>query len=387
MARVGATRQERAVSGRQLPALDGLRAFAVLAVMGFHLNFGFLSGGYLGVDLFFVLSGFLITTLLLEERSSEGRISLRRFWERRAGRLLPALVLVIVAVLGFQALKPSTTLSLSRLNGDALAALLYIANWHAIYFDRLVSPLKHTWSLGVEEQFYLLWPLALILVARARRWRVVGLWVCGVGAVASAIEMALLFRPGLGQVRAYGGTDTEAFNLLLGAAVGFLVAGRPQPAPRRRRLLHVAGLASVVVVCAFVATAGAWGFPKAGMYHGGFQVFAVVAALLVADARLLDQGVVGKVLSFRPVRWIGTISYGLYLWHGAIFFSIRLAWPHVSTPAYDVVCVALTFSVATLSYYTLERPIRRWVAERANRYRADRILSYRPALEGVGVAD
>jgi peptidoglycan/LPS O-acetylase OafA/YrhL len=387
LASVGAHQEERAVSGRQLPALDGVRAVAVLAVMGLHLNFGFLSGGYLGVDLFFVLSGFLITTLLLEERSASGRISLGRFWERRAGRLLPALGLVIVAVLGFQLLKPSPALSLSRLNGDALSALLYIANWHAIYFDKLISPLKHTWSLGVEEQFYLFWPLILVVVLRARRWRTVGLWLCGVGAIASAVEMGLLFRPGLGQVRAYGGTDTEAFNLLLGAALGFLVASRPQPSARNRKLLHIAGLASAGVIGVFLATAGAWGFPKAGMYHGGFQLFAVLAAVMVADARLHDPGAIGRVLSLRPVRWIGTVSYGLYLWHGAIFFTIRLAWPRLSTPVYDVLCLVLSFGAATLSYYLVERPVRRWVATGAARSRTDPVSGYRPVLEPAALAD
>src|ERR1700712_3611651 len=239
----------RAVPPHGIPALDGVRALAVLAVLADHGGVAGLPGGFVGVDVFFVLSGFLITSLLLQEHRRTGRIRLGAFWARRARRLLPALVLMVLAVITLRrAFAPD---SVSGLRLDALAALGWVANWrfaarHTDYFAQggMASPLQHTWSLGVEEQYYLLWPLILVtvvLLSRHRRYaspaavrRTVG-WLAVVGAAASA--GAALRLSGSGSLgRVYFGSDTRAQALLIGAAAAALIGGPSPPgfADRRR---------------------------------------------------------------------------------------------------------------------------------------------------------
>jgi len=340
---------------------------AILAVLAFHLGFGWATGGYLGVDLFFVLSGFLITSLLLEERLATDRIKLGAFWGRRARRLLPALFLVVIAIALYTAVNGhfATTpgngavRALAVLRGDALATLLYFANWQTVYFSQALSPLSHTWSLAIEEQFYLLWPIVIVALFRfsPRRWRRVGFGMCIVGALASAGEMAALIHPdNSGFVRIYYGTDTRAFDLLIGAAVAMLVAGRPQPGPRNRSMLHLAApvaAACVVVFWRLAAQHSNW------MYRGGFLIYAVVAATIIADVRQSHRGFLGRLLSIRPLRWIGMISYGLYLWHWPVIFYLNSNRTGLSGVGLALARVAITFAVATASYYFVERPIRR----------------------------
>jgi peptidoglycan/LPS O-acetylase OafA/YrhL len=367
----------RAVAGRHLPALDGLRAFAILGVIAYHLGFGWASGGYLGVDLFFVLSGFLITSLLVEEQGASARIGLRAFWGRRARRLLPALFLVVIAIALYAIINgrfstPSNggaAIDLTGLRADAFATLFYFANWHAIfshqsYFTQFStpSPLQHTWSLAIEEQFYLVWPLVVVVLFKlgARRWRAIGLGLCAVGTLASATAMAVLYHPGIDPSRVYFGTDTRAFDLLVGACVAMLAASRPQPGPRARSWLHAAAPVAAVALAVFWAKAGSQsGMPTTFMFRGGFLVCAALAAVVIADVRQIDQGILGRVLSFRPLRWIGTTSYGLYLWHWPIFVYLNGARTGLSGVGLDLARVSLTFAAATGSYYLVERPIRR----------------------------
>jgi peptidoglycan/LPS O-acetylase OafA/YrhL len=354
-----------------------VRAFAILGVMAYHLGLGWASGGYLGVDLFFVLSGFLITSLLLEEHCVSGGIRLGAFWGRRARRLLPALFLLLVAVALYAVVNGrfsspgagGAAIDLNGLRGDALATLLYVANWHAIfshqsYFAQFStpSPLQHTWSLAIEEQFYLVWPLALFGLLRwsPKHWRKAGFIVCILGAVASAVAMAVLYHPGGDPSRIYYGTDTRAFDLLAGATVAFLAAGRPQPRARVRSWLHVASLPAVVALMVFWVVAGTKSeIPRSGMFLGGFLVCALLAAVVIADVRQLDQGPLARLLSLRPLRWIGMISYGLYLWHWPIYVYLNQARTGLSGAALDAARIALTFAVATASYYVLELPVRR----------------------------
>jgi peptidoglycan/LPS O-acetylase OafA/YrhL len=326
------TTRPTAVTGKHLPALNGLRAVAVLGVMAYHLQLGWARGGYLGVDLFFVLSGFLITTLLLEEWLGAGRINLAAFWGRRARRLLPALFLVVLALALYLVINAAVggpgangLIDLSDLRGDAIATLLYVGNWHAIYAGQSYfaqfstpSPLQHTWSLAIEEQFYVVWPLLILFLIKVgrRSWRQFGLAATTVIGLASFALMATLFTPGADPTRIYYGTDTRLFDLMAGATIAFLAAGRRQPNARAQRTLHLAAPAALVALGVFWVLGGnAGGLPTNFMFEGGFLICAVLAAVVVADARLTDQGPLARGLSLPPLHFLGTISYGIYLWH------------------------------------------------------------------------
>jgi peptidoglycan/LPS O-acetylase OafA/YrhL len=368
-------RAPTAVTGRHLPALSGLRALAVLGVMAYHLQLGWASGGYLGVDLFFVLSGFLITTLLLEEWVKTGTINLAAFWSRRARRLLPALFLVVLALAvylvvnaQFGGLGANGLIDLSALRGDAISTLLYVGNWHAIYAHQSYfaqfstpSPLQHTWSLAIEEQFYVVWPLLLALVLRLSRrsWRQVGLTVTVIVGLASSALMALLFHPGADPTRIYYGTDTRLFDLMAGATVAFLAASRPQPNQRAQRTLHLAGpVAAVALAVCWVTSGTSTGLPRNWMFDGGFLLCALLGGLVVADARLVTPGLMSRLLGSAPLHFLGTISYGIYLWHWPIFVYLTAARTGLSTFWLDAARVAATLVVATASYYLVERPLR-----------------------------
>ena len=378
--RVSAT-GEWAVTGRHLPALNGLRGVAVIGVVAYHLQLGWAKGGYLGVDLFFVLSGFLITTLLLEEWVRSGRISLAAFWGRRARRLLPALFLVVIALAVYLVVNgvwggpgANGLVDLSGLRGDAISTLLYVNNWHSIfvhqsYFAQFStpSPLQHTWSLAIEEQFYLVWPLVLLVLLRygRRAWRGAGVVLTvGLG-ILSSILMAVLFNPSplADPSRVYFGTDTRLFDLMAGATIAFVAAARPQPNARARRTLHVAAPAAGIVLLVFWATAGYVSGVRAGvptnfMFEGGFLLCAALAGVVVADARLSDAEWLGRGLAWGPLHFVGTISYGIYLWHWPVIVYLNGERTGLSTWPLDALRVIVTLALSTASYYLVERPIR-----------------------------
>ena len=371
----GSREQPTAVTGRHLPALNGLRAAAVIGVVAYHLQFGWASGGYLGVDLFFVLSGFLITTLLLEEWGGTGRVDLAAFWGRRARRLLPALFLVVGALALYLILNAhlgapgsNALIDLQGLRGDAISTLLYVNNWHSIYTHQSYfaqfsspSPLQHTWSLAIEEQFYLVWPLVLLLLLRlARRaWRRIGVVLTITLGILSSVLMAVLFHPGADPTRIYYGTDTRLFDLMAGATVAFVAASRPQPDARACRTLHVLAPVAAVALGVFWVTAGTpGGLPTNFMFEGGFLLCAGLAAVVVADARLVEPGWFSRVLAWHPLHFIGTISYGIYLWHWPVIVYLNGARTGLSTWPLDLLRIAVTLAVSTASYYLVERPIR-----------------------------
>jgi peptidoglycan/LPS O-acetylase OafA/YrhL/CubicO group peptidase (beta-lactamase class C family) len=345
-----------------LPGLDGIRAIAVIAVLVYHAGLG-LYGGYLGVESFFVLSGFLITTLLLADWREDGRISLGEFWVRRARRLLPALFLMLAGTLALTALLLPE--ELDRLASDTLAAIAYVTNWYLIvsgqsYFDAIERPslLQHLWSLAIEEQFYLLWPL--ICAAGLRLLRVRGLLALVlVACVASALLMGLLWEPGVDPSRIYYGTDTRATGLLLGAALALLAASGLAPSQPRRRvgaaLDVVALIALALLLVAFVVLHEQHPL----LYRGGFSVVAIATALVIAGAIHPAARATPWLLERHPLRWIGLRSYGIYLWHWPIFMVTR---PGVDLP-YDgwllqLARFGLTLAVAALSYTLVEQPIR-----------------------------
>ena len=367
---------DTAVTGRHLPALNGLRGIAVIGVVAYHLQLSWASGGYLGVDLFFVLSGFLITTLLLEEWVGTSRVDLVAFWGRRARRLLPALFLVVAALAVYLVVNAhfggpgaNGLIDLSGLRGEALGTLLYVNNWHLIYAHQSYfaqfsapSPLQHTWSLAIEEQFYLVWPLVLLLLLHVvrRSWRGAGAALAvGLG-VLSSILMAVMFQPGADPSRVYFGTDTRLFDLMAGATVAFLAAARPQPSTRARRALHVVGPVAAAVLAVFWITAGtAAGLPTNLMFEGGFLLCAALAALIVADARLVESGWFSRGLAWGPLHFIGTISYGIYLWHWPVIVYLDGSRTGLSAWPLDLLRIAATLALSTASYYLVERPIRR----------------------------
>ncbi|MCH7718967.1 MAG: acyltransferase [Chloroflexi bacterium] len=346
------------------PALDGLRALAVTAVLAYHAGLTWARGGFLGVDAFFVLSGYLITSLLIVEWRNTGTIDLPAFWARRARRLLPALFLLLAGIAGY-ALVFAEPAELDKLRNDALATLGYIANWHlafsgASYFDQfsLPSPLRHTWSLAIEEQWYLIWPLLFVLLLRLGRSSLAVLFTASLVMIAgSALLMAWLYDPGADPSRVYYGTDTRAQSLLVGAVLAMLLAWHgPLRASAARLLLQLTALAGAIFT--------GWLWVSASddstlLYRGGLLVSAVAIAVVIAAVVQPQRGPLGRLLSLSPLRGLGRISYGVYLWHWPVYLvltPVRTGWHGYGLLT---VQVAVTLALAIASYYVIENPVRR----------------------------
>lgn len=290
-----------------LPGLDGLRAVSVIAVLLYHAELLWIPGGFLGVEVFFVISGYLITMLLMKEHRKTGTIDLKEFWLRRARRLLPALYTLlvttsIVTVVFFRD-------ELASMRAQVVAAFLYVTNWYLIvtgqsYFDRLGRPplLRHLWSLAVEEQFYLVWPLLLLALVLIRSPRA-RLALVGLLAVASAVLMGVLYQPGTDPTRVYYGSDTHSFGLFAGAALALLLrrqSGEPGEFPRARPWLGIAALAGLLA-------ATLWLHADAGVaYRGGLAGVSLLAAVVIwAGVR---GGRFGRRLDSAPLRYLGERS-------------------------------------------------------------------------------
>jgi peptidoglycan/LPS O-acetylase OafA/YrhL len=349
---------------RYWPALDGLRALAVLAVVAFHAGAAWLPAGFLGVDVFFVISGFLITTLLLRESDSCGAISLAGFWRRRAARLLPALLLMLAGVGAY--LQLASPDLLSRFVQDVRFALLFITNWDFIlrdvpYFAQWQPSMgTHLWSLAVEEQFYLVWPLVVFVALRLGGQRAVGILAL-VLASASALLMGLLFVPFTDVSRVYFGTDTHAFGLAVGSALAVLVRTRPQILEINRTALTLAGAVSLAGIIAAMALLHEWdGF----LYRGGYLGIALLTGLVVVLATTEENALV-RSLSWRPLRWIGRRSYGLYLWHWPLLLlpaPAALAGAELPEPLGLLLRLGLLLALAESSFRLIEIPLRRELA-------------------------
>jgi len=344
---------------RHLPALDGLRGLALLGVLLFHAN-GALPGGYLGVDLFFVLSGYLITSLLLAEQRETGRIALGPFWIRRARRLFPALLslMPVVAIYGRYFARKEELLTV---RAQALAALAYVANWQAIFRHQSYwqlfaapSPLEHTWSLSIEEQFYVVWPLLVSLLLRRRTERALLVACLGLGLLSMA-AMLLLFDPG-NTTRAYLGTDTRMAGILLGAALATRISPNARLGATAVRALDVCGLfAALGLGIAWATLRGTNPF----LYHGGFWLTELGALVLIACAVAGERSWVARALAVRPLTWLGTISYGVYLWHWPVNVFLSTERTHLHGLGLHALRFVLTFAIAIASYRFLEQPIRK----------------------------
>ncbi len=363
-----------------MPGIDGLRAIAVIAVVLYHAEFGFIPGGFLGVEVFLVISGYLITSLLLLERVQTGGNDLKRFWLRRARRLLPALgVLLILVVTGALAFAPD---ALYHLDQDVLGALTYSTNWVSIfrqesYFEAFARPpvLRHLWSLAVEEQFYLIFPLLftggmLVLSRRstgygqtARRFMA----AAAVGAIASTALMWFLFVPYEDPTRVYFGTDTRASGLLVGVALAFLWQPWRFTKTLHRRgvvILNAVGFTALALLTIMLLRMGEY---NPWLYRGGFLLTSLLTGTVIA-VTVHPQGLLNPVLGNRVLVWVGKRSYGLYLYHWPVFVFLRpgvdVSWGFWPTFA---VQMALTLAITEASYRWVEQPIRRygfkaWVA-------------------------
>jgi peptidoglycan/LPS O-acetylase OafA/YrhL/lysophospholipase L1-like esterase len=357
---------------RYMPGLDGLRALAVLAVIAYHEQLGWAPGGLLGVGVFFTLSGYLITDLLLGQWARSGGLNLGDFWLRRARRLLPALFVMLAVVTAWvTVVSPSR---LASLRGAVAAAATYSSNWfyiytHNSYFARFAppGPFDHLWSLAVEEQFYLVWPWLLLLgvyVVRGRRPNAVR-WLTLptlILAAASAVAMLRLYHPGYDPTRIYEGSDTRACGLLIGAALAMVWPSRrtARTALWSRVALDGAGFAGLAVVGLMIWRVGQY---SAFTYQGGLVLLSLATAGVVA-AVACPGTLVGAALGWKPLRWIGVRSYGIYLWHYPV---IILTSPANSTEDLPraALQVAASIGIAALSWRFVEEPIRHGALERA----------------------
>jgi peptidoglycan/LPS O-acetylase OafA/YrhL len=374
---------------RYMPGLDGLRAIAVLGVVLYHLEFGWAEGGLLGVGVFFTLSGYLITDILLNQVNAGG-IKLRSFWLARARRLLPGLFLMLIVVMAWVTVIGPHQPSDFRM--AELSAVGYFNNWWLIfhdvsYFARFAppSPLNHLWSLSVEEQFYIVWPFLLMLGLRlvpetkrkaGPRPRLAA--VALVGALCSGILMAVLYTPSLDPSRVYYGTDTRALELLVGAALAMVWPSRRLTAkvtPQARRTIDAAGLAGLIVIGLMFWQSSEF---SPFIYRGGFALLALGTALSVA-AFAHPASRLGPIVGCRPMRWIGERSYGIYLWTLPIIVLTSPQGAHGPDLLRAILQVAAIMAVAELSWRYVENPIRHgalsrlWAQWKAGRLRRERV--------------
>ena len=359
-----------------LPGLDGLRAIAVGAVLLYHAGVSWLPGGFLGVEVFFMISGYLITALLLSEWHQHGRLDLRTFWIRRARRLLPVLYLLLIVVLAFAVIRLPD--EVARLRGDALAAFGYVTNWYFIfrqqsYFEVIGRPslFQHLWSLAIEEQFYVIWPPILALMLR--RWSQRRLLAVLLGtAVASSLLMAILYRPHVDPSRVYYGTDTRAAGLLLGSALAVAWAPWRTLGRATRQTIVWLDRAGVGAIMLLIVLFTRLDQSQTFLYRGGFALIALATATAIAGTVAPGARLLPALLDSRPLRWIGERSYSLYLWHWPLFAVTR---PEIDTRLSGlpllILRLGLAIVLADISYRWFETPIRRGALGRLwARYRA-----------------
>ena len=376
-----------------LPALDGLRALAVIAVLLYHAGQTWIPGGFLGVEMFFVISGYLITSLLLAEWDQHGRVDFKSFWLRRARRLFPALIALLVVVVGWSVV--FLPAEVAALRGDTLSTAGYVNNWYQIfshksYFESVGRPslLRHMWSLAVEEQFYLIWPLAFSLLMSRLRPRQVLLLIL-TAALASIVLMAVLYQPNTDPSRVYYGTDTRAAGLLFGVALAYFWRPGQAVGGAGGGILDVVGLTAFVTLGACFAFINEF---QPFLYHGGFSLTGLATAELLAVAVHPRARLVPRVLSLGVLRWVGLRSYGIYLWHFPVFMLTR---PQLDVPIDGVplliVRFVLTLGIAAVSYRWVETPVRNgalgraWKAWREAQDREKRRLGWRWAAASLPI--
>ncbi len=352
---------------RYIPALDGLRALAVLAVIAYHTKMPWAIGGLLGVTVFFVLSGYLITSLLLVEYDNTSKIDLPQFWLRRIRRLVPAIVFVIACTAALCTLLDHSMLT--KMRDEVVPSLFFYNNWWQIfhdtsYFEALgaPSPLTHFWSLAIEEQFYLIWPVILFLGLRKGVKRSTLCTATLVIALLSAIEMAILYNPSIDPSRVYYGTDTRAFSLLIGAWLAFVwpshllgAKSGVQLGRKERLVFDGIGIGSLLGLLVLIAVTD--GFSPF-LYRGGILLASILTAVVIAVV-VHPASLLGRAAGIAPLVWIGKRSYGIYLWHFPLLLLMNPRTFTGETPWWlSLIQVAVVFACAAFSYRFIENPIR-----------------------------
>lgn len=355
-------RMDRNYKLRYMPGLDGLRAIAVLGIIVYHLNPQWLSGGFLGVDTFFVISGYLITSLLIFEYYREGTVDLKAFWIRRLKRLIPAVYFMVSAVLVLVLLlKPGLIIDIKR---DAIAAFLYVSNWWYIsqnvdYFNQFaIAPLKHLWSLAIEEQFYVVYPLLIYFLFKIlkRKNIIITLWIIS---ILSLFTMAIVFWVTGDSSRVYFGTDTRLQTLLLGCILGFL--WNPFSLKKTTYTISFIGInlsgiiafITLIILMFMISDHDHW------IYQGGFYFISLITLFVIASS-VHPSSILAKLLSFKLLTYIGKRSYSLYLWHFPIIVLMHSYFVQGQIPNYIyIIDVIVMFIMAEFSYQFIENPIRK----------------------------
>lgn len=356
-------RDRKPINPRYMPGLDGVRAVAVIAIIIYHLNPQWLSGGFLGVDTFFVISGYLITSLLLTEYHNTGKIELMSFWLRRVKRLIPAVLFLVMGVIVLSLFFMPT--EIQKVRADSIAAIFYVSNWWYImqnvdYFEQFaVQPLKHLWSLAIEEQFYLVFPIVLLsllsFIRRLKSIRIIFLILL----VISMIAMMVLYVPNENVARVYFGTDTRIQTLLMGVLLALVWPPFQLKAKVNRQMrtmidtAGVVGLAILFICFKFVSETNSI------LYYGGFFLISTVTLLVIASS-VHPSGYFAKFLGNKVFTFIGSRSYSLYLWHYPIIVLIHHQFVQGQIPPLVyVVEILLMVLMAEFSYKFIEQPFRK----------------------------
>ena len=352
------------------PAFDGLRAFAVGAVVLFHAGWSRAHGGFLGVDVFFTLSGYLITTLLLTEHQQTGRIRLVSFWLRRARRLMPAQIVMafIVVVAAWLSTPPGY---FGQLTLDALSAIFYFGNWHLVqhttsYFATGAAPslFTHSWSLAIEEQFYLLWPLVAVVALRRRVGAKTLGYIAFGGALVSYILTQILMNSASTN-RLYYGTDTHALGILAGAALATWMWRRTFSSPQWSRIhvLGYVGVGALAVTMYLARGSSEW------VFRFGFVAVALSVCMVITSLTAPTETILSRTLSWRPLTYVGRLSYGIYLWHYPVIALLTHRTTHLTDLPLFLVRLLATLLVAAASYHGVELPLRRAMTSRTHALR------------------
>lgn len=341
------------------PELDGLRGISILLVFVHHIYAPLLPGGFLGVDIFFVLSGFLITSLLLQEWHRSGSISIKNFYIRRALRLLPAITLLSVALAVF-ALFLNDQLAGKTYHGIWLA-LSYVSNWlYAFRLDSADNPLGVTWSLAIEEQFYLFWPLVLRFALRSTKLTRRGLVLITVALIGLVIlHRAWLMNQAAPVERLYYASDTRADAILIGCLVAFLFSWNLLPQATAFKIVVKAFSVLAVAFLVYMAITATW--DDLLMYHSlVLTLISLSAGVLVVGILILPSRFIKAVLQFVPLVWIGRISYGLYLWHWPVKWFVYRQGNGPGSKSQMMIAILISVLLPTLSYYLVEKRFLRW---------------------------